>query len=227
MSGEPIRIYGLDPSLSSTGVACIVYDSADDAEPNSYVWTERVTSPSRGCKRIDEIVRHVALLLSQSRTDVPGSSNGFSLVVIEAPIYHTPNAGLRGYHERAGLWWALVSRLWRTAVPFATVPPAVLKKYATGSGASTKDNVLARMVAEFPAAGIGSNDEADALACALIGAHKLIGEPFGVAAAKYRTELLSKVEWPIEPDSLGFAGPFAALAFAEGRTLYPAIAGAS
>lgn len=219
----PTRVYGLDPSLSSTGVAgCEL--QPDDPTGVAWAWTDRVHVSSRGCERIDEIVRRVAVLLNSARSTSVGDG-GYALVVIEGPIYHTPklrggdgerSPGLRGYHERAGLWWALVCRLKRMGIPFAVASPASIKKYATNNGNAGKELVLARAAQAFgtiTTAGITSDDEADAFWAMLLGAHRLLSRAAIVGDADWRRDALDGVEWPTIPAALGWAGPLAALAF--------------
>lgn len=203
------RVYGLDPSLSSTGVACVELSETDPSGV-AWMWTDHIAGPGHGCQRIDDIVRRTKVMLS-----VGGVGDRLTLVVVEAPIYRTPKlrtaAGtaepsLRGYHERAGLWWALACMLKRAQIPFATCPPANLKKWATDNGNERKERVMLRVAAEFPQAEIGSNDEADAFVCAMMGAHWLTGASFA-AGYQYRTRALNGVEWPVSAAALGWVSP--------------------
>jgi len=217
---QAVRVYGIDPSLSSTGVACVYVEPANSVH---WAWTERITTAERGCQRIDRICRQAAVLMSSARSTSSGLDDAPVLVVIEGPIYATPKvktaigdrvASLRGYHERAGLWWALCSRLWRMGLPFAVAPPSSIKMWATGKGNAREELVMSRMISAMsPHVVIDSNDEADALAAALMGAHKLLSRPVLVEHTAYREDALDGVEWPILPAALGFAGPVAAAMF--------------
>jgi len=213
MSGEPIRVYGIDPSLSSTGVACV---QVDETLPHGiWAWTEQLHVSARGCERIDEITRQLS---------VYATANRVTLAVIEGPIYRTPklrtadgerSPGLRGYHERAGLWWAIVCRLKRLGIPFAVASPGSIKKYATNNGNAAKELMLGRAIAVSPK--IASFDEADALFAALLGVHWLLGRATLVENTAYRADALAGVEWPTSGDALGWVSPLVAEALAGRR----------
>jgi crossover junction endodeoxyribonuclease RuvC len=169
--GSQPRICGLDLSLTSTGIARI----GEEAE----LW--RIT-PKRatGCDRLNQILREIT-----SRTD------GAGLVVIEGPSYGSTGGK---EHERGGLWWLVRYHLWQASQNVAVVPPAVLKKYATGYGNAGKDTVLAAVIRRYPDVMVDGNDVADALVLAAMGADHL-GYPLAVVPQIQRAAL-TKVDWP-------------------------------
>jgi len=213
--GEFVRVYGLDLSLAATGVACI----ATGSQP----WVETLKpspSLSRGCKRLDGLLKSVTLFLSAMRADEAAlDPSAFTLVMLEGPLYNVPKLrtadgerepSLRGYHERAGLWWMIAHRLWQRGIPFAVCSPNTLKLYATGKGNAPKDSVFASMVRRYP--DVDDNNQADALVLALMGLHRLTGMSL-LGDAQHRDRALAGVDWPDHDGSLGYAGPFAAAAF--------------
>ncbi|WP_051750079.1 hypothetical protein [Phycicoccus jejuensis] len=153
------RVLGLDLSLAATGLALIDTDDrlvvdtwTHGTKPGPDTITGRLT-------RLDAITSQVTCL---DRID---------LVVIEGP-----SLGQRaqsGTFERAGLWWLTVNRLDQDGVRVVEVPPSTLKRYATGKGNASKDAVLLAVARRYPHVDVKSNDEADALVLAAMGARHL------------------------------------------------------
>lgn len=173
-----VRVLGIDLSLSSTGMA-----EADQGDIRT--WTIKGTGT--GHERLDELLYAVGKdVWKRDGTMTP-------FVVVEGPSYGSSASGQKGHHERAGLWWLLTHRLWDNNIPFAVVPPAALKKYATGAGNASKDKVLLAAARRFPDFD-GGNDAADALWLAAMGADHL-GSPCTTMPELNRAALNS-VEWP-------------------------------
>jgi Holliday junction resolvasome RuvABC endonuclease subunit len=145
------------------------------------VWTATIKPRLHEHERLDEIIGRVTTFVQTARPgEVATVRASQTFVVVEGPLYNVPKVkmgdgtkipSLRGYHERAGLWWMIVHRLWRLGIPVAIASPANVKLFATGKGNAAKDRVLAAAVRKFPE--IESNDEADALCCAALGAQRL------------------------------------------------------
>lgn len=170
-----MKVIGLDLSLTSTGIAVIT--------TTGYA-AHRIKPPAdlRGLTRMRWIRQNIDDLIV-----------GITLVVVEGPAYGA-QSGQSGHHERAGLWWLVRERVESLVGEMAIVPPAVLKKYATGRGNASKDEVLAATIRQWPAFEGSSNDAADALWLAGIGADKL-GQP-AITVPDTRRAALGKVEWP-------------------------------
>lgn len=168
-----MKVIGLDLSLSSTGIA--------SSHPG---WCERIRIGPRAddpaqMKRLRTIRDRVILLLGRP-----------DLVVVEGLAV----ASQTGQHlTRAGLWHLVMERIDRE-FPWAEVPPATLKKYATGKGNAGKDEVLAAVIKRFPNVEVRGNDEADALVLAAMGADHL-GQPM-TAMPEASRAALGKVKWP-------------------------------
>ncbi len=169
----PARIYGLDLSLTSTGVASAVG------------WAESIRPPAklRGHARMAAILAGITDLVVQP-----------DLVVVEGPSYGNQGAQRQaGHHERAGLWWLVTHNLWTRGVRVAVAPPASVKKYATGKGNAAKDEVMVAVCRRFPWFD-GNNDCADAVILAALGADHL-GVPMVPMPAAHRVAM-DGVAWP-------------------------------
>jgi crossover junction endodeoxyribonuclease RuvC len=185
-----MRVLGIDPSLTSTGVALITSDRQ--------ITTHRVESapPKRGRagktpptllerrERIRSIVDRAANLVLPWQAPV-------DLAVIEGPSYGSVGAGT---WERGWLWGALVDRLALAEVPVAVVPPTVRAKWATGSGSAGKSPVAVHLSRMWPELDAGiSDDEWDAVCLASIGAQHLGWLPVDLTR---HADQLGKVAWP-------------------------------
>lgn len=179
---SPLKtVIGLDLSLTATGLAVI------DGYNGSGTGSTQVVSAERGQtghRRLAYLSGYI-LGVAEGYEEIP-------LVVVEGPSFGS-TAGQRGHHERAGLWWLVTQQLWQARIPTAVVPPASLKRFATGKGNANKDQVLLATARRFPYF-VGGNDEADALWLAAMGADHL-GHPI-VAMPEAHRAALAGVTWP-------------------------------
>lgn len=167
------RVYGLDLSLVSTGVA------------SNAGWADVIKPPPR-LRGHDRMAHLKAAIL--------GHIKGADLVVVEGPSYGNQGAQRQaGHHERAGLWWLVTHALWAADVPTAVASPASVKKYACGSGNAAKDAVLVAVTRRF-AWFDGNNDAGDAVILAALGAERM-GVPMVQMPANHRVAL-DGVQWP-------------------------------
>lgn len=139
------KVAGLDLSLARTGYA----------SPDGYTFSLRPKAgPLQPARRLHQLTTRLDQLL---RSDVP------DLAVLENYSYGSPNpTTIAKLAELAG---AVKLRLFELAVPFVLVPPTSLKKWATGHGGASKDEMLAAAQDRAEAAGVGvvtNHDEADA-----------------------------------------------------------------
>jgi len=125
-----MKVIGIDPSLSSTGLCWAIGESetiklkADDP---------------RRLVRLHDIVYSRAIAQR--------------LAVIEDLPTHAMSAGLTGQAQ------GLVRKvLQEQEIPYLTVPPATLKKFATGSGKATKGEMLKAYEARMGTAPGGMDD---------------------------------------------------------------------
>lgn len=177
-------VIGVDPSLTSTGVA-------------SHDWADALSwKGPTGHERLEWL-----------RAEIADRTKQADLVVIEGPSHGS--AMQAGHHEMAGLWWHVTHDLWRRRIPYAVASPHNLKIYATGVANPAKDELPNRrarvskgivhtFVTErlgLPCEGPGRYDAADAAVLAAIGQHGL-GHPL-IDLPSQHTRALATVRWPV------------------------------
>lgn len=181
---------GLDLSLSSSGWAL------PPAEPDGPVLTGtlRPAASSTGAARLSWLAGQVGLLVSGEHPALTGGPSGrrVSSVVLEGYSFGSKGRATFSVGELGG---AVRVLLFDAGVPFVEVSPAVLKKFATGSGQASKDEVLLAAARRAGGLFVGmSNDEADAfwlLQAGLIGTG---GSAVVDVPAAHRAAL-SQVDW--------------------------------
>lgn len=142
-----VAALGLDLSLSRTGIATIA------GHTHSIVPRAGAKDPAR---RLHEIIEALDPYL---RIGEP------KIAVLEAYSYGGHQG--RTMARLAELGGAVRMRLFELDIPFVEIPPATLKKWATGHGNATKDEML---VAACEKGGSPSNDdEADAFLLRALG----------------------------------------------------------
>lgn len=171
---------GVDLSLTSTGIAVVT--------PSRTV-LERVTSSGRKDATLDQRQERLAVLTRRIVVSIPLTAD---LVAIEGPSFGQSRQS--GEHDRAGLWWLVVSAMRRQGVRVVEIPPATVKTYATGKGNAPKDHVLAAVVRRYPDVDVAGNDQADALVLAAMAARHL-GSPID-DMPKDHLRAMDKVAWP-------------------------------
>lgn len=188
-----MHVVGLDLSLTSTGVAVITHESTAERR----VRLDRVESKGGTTDTLADrharLTRLVDIITCWVTCDT-------ELVVVEGPSYGQGRQG--GQHDRAGLWWLVMSKLYDLAdarlysepLYVAEVPPALVKRYATGRGNAPKDEVLAAVVRRYPDVPIAGNDQGDALVLAAMGSRHL-GYPIDTMPQTHLAAM-GKVRWP-------------------------------
>lgn len=167
-----MNILALDLSLTSTGWARYAGGAFEQGllEPNG----------RRGYDRLGWI-----------RAEVLGLAAGADLVVIEGYSYGSKG---RAILDQAELGAVVRMALRDLGYTWVEVPPAVLKKYATGRGNAGKEEVLVEAVRRLGYGG-ARNDEADALWLL-----EMALDHYGLRSEsrvpKAQREALFKVQWP-------------------------------
>ncbi|OYO16607.1 hypothetical protein CGZ93_17760 [Enemella dayhoffiae] len=173
---------GIDPSLTATGICTTAGD----------LITLRSTPTAGGLP--EELARIEALT-----GRILAHADGADVAVIEAPSFGQSRQG--GEHIRAGLWWMIVAALTHADISTVRVPPAALKKFATGRGNATKPDMR---MALYQRASIDCRDDnqVDAFWLRQIGLHHL-DHPDAIRLPATHLVGLAKVDWPI-PDACPF-----------------------
>jgi len=162
----PPYFAGIDPSLTSTAVVVL------DAE--GYIAMRRAySSKPNGAHPYERLDRYVGLCSA-----IVESLFEFAplTIALEGYSFHSRN----GRAHQAGEFGGLLRYYLRynlEGCPLYEVPPAVLKRFATGRGNAGKAQVVAAVVKRWGIE-VRSDDEADALALAHI-ARCLRGDPDG------------------------------------------------
>lgn len=180
-------VVGIDPSLTSTGVAV-----CGDPFNRDGVTTHRFQSKGTAADDWDTTHRRIGELRDRVLSVVPRGA----LVLIESPAY-SKNTGKA--YDRAWFWRDISrdahDRLGCTVVP---VLPNLRAKYGTGAGGGAgagKDRVLAAAVKRYPAYAIEGNDVADAVLLMAMG-RRLVGRPLESALPQANLAALTSVRLP-------------------------------
>lgn len=160
-----MNVVGLDLSITATGVS--LNGGASTFTPPSKLGDERLVWLRDRCG---------------------GATIGADLVVIEGPVVRSSAAVIIGM-----VHGAVRSDLIERRIPYAIVPPATLKKYATGKGNADK---TAMAMAAYKRAGVefADDNQCDAWWLRAAGMHHLGCPIVDVPAAQ--AAALEKVEWP-------------------------------
>lgn len=161
-------VVGLDLSITATGIA-------DHTGATRCIGGKA----DRGDHRIVDIVDELWVELD----------HGADLVVIEDLAVHGPGGAMAA----AQVMGAVKATLLRTTTPYALVPPATLKKYATGKGNATKADMA---VALYKRAGLelADDNQVDAWFLRAAGLHHLGHPIIDVPAAQ--AVALDRITWP-------------------------------
>jgi len=166
---QPLRVLGLDLSLTATGVAL----------PNGSCRTIK-TSLADGDLRLLQISESVRVAVT-----VTGP---IDLAVIEDLPVGAKSAGITGM-----VHGVVRNELAAAGVPYALVSPATLKAYATGAGNADK---TAMAMAAFKRHGIefADDNQCDAWWLRMAG-HQHLGEPI-VSLPAAQIARLDRAKWP-------------------------------
>ena len=176
-----MRVVGLDLSLTATGVA-IIDGTAVMVSTIESKGTKDASLLDR-MRRLDDIESQIINNIERGRLP--------DLVVIEQPAFSRTTGH---HHDRSGLWWRVVGVAQDFYADVVEVTPGGLKKYVTGKGNASKDEVLLSVARRFPEVAVTNNNEADALVLAAMGADHL-GRPLVTMPAAHRAAL-DAVRWP-------------------------------
>lgn len=164
------RVLGLDLSLTSTGIA----------HPDGTLETLKPPDNIRGCGRL-ELLRNTI----RSRALVPRPH----LVAVEGYAHARPNQA----HQIGELGGVIRLTLFEAGIDYIDVPPATLKKLATGRGNATKPDMR---MALYKRTGIDVSDDnqVDAAWLRILGL-TLLGHP-EIALPATQLDALNKIKRP-------------------------------
>lgn len=171
-----MRVVGLDLSLTGTGVSI-----SGDA---TMVCTTRL----RGVERLIHLRDAVLRVCDKPDT----------LVVVEGFAFGTGRQS--GSYEIGGLGWVVRVALHEAGVVWVDVPPAVLKKFATGKGNAGKPDMLAAAI-RVGYEGPTDDNCVDAWWLQRMGMYATgvdLKTPRCVVLPRsaYRDDAVAKIEWP-------------------------------
>lgn len=182
------RVVGIDPSLTSTGVALVTKDGAH---------VRRIQSSGKRNDTIADRAQRIGRITGDlAPTTLFHPANDWldrcTLAVIEKPA---PSRGSQASKiDLYWLWGRVVEVAIRQCAGVALVPPSTRAKWATGKGNADKGAVAAAITRLRPDVELSCSDEADALCLALMGAQAL----GWTGGAQYRHDALAACEWPAD-----------------------------
>lgn len=131
--------------------------------------------------------------LAWIRDQVLELAHGVDLIAIEGYALGSARGASRS-HATGELGGVVRLAIWEASIPFVVVPPASLKKYATGKGNSGKPEVLAAAIRRLGYLGHDDN-EADAL-WLLQMARARYGLPGAIVVPAGHRAALEAIDWP-------------------------------
>lgn len=167
-------VFGLDLSLTGTGIA----------EPNGA--TSVLRPKTKGVERLMEIRDDLYFAI----VDASRRANDRDVLVM---IEHYAYGRTHQAHQLGELGGVIRLMLHDEGIDFIDVAPTALKKYATGKGNASKDEVLAAAIRRLGYEG-HDNNEADALWLQEIGLDGFDGQPPRVPET--HRDVLAKLDWP-------------------------------
>lgn len=176
-------VAGLDLSLTATGVAILNLDQNDAYHLRTL--SSKPEPKASLAQRLDRIVD-----LANRIVDYVTIAD---IVAVEGPSLGQARQG--GTFDRSGLWWLVVTKLAHERVNVAEIPPAVVKKYSTGKGNASKDQVLLAVARRYPEYPVADNNQADALILAAMAARAL-NKPIEPSLPVLQATAVTRVAWP-------------------------------
>lgn len=176
MTPKP-RIAGLDPSLSSTGIS---------TEKGTYT----VTFSSKRPPRIGDADDWLRTRILVIQGEVAKACWPADVVFIEG----FSRGSIQKREELGHLGYEIRKTLSNLGVPYVDIAPTVLKKFATGKGNASKEEVFSAAVQLLGLSPSAKDDEADALWLRELGRHM-----YGVSSRmppSTHTDHLRKIEIP-------------------------------
>lgn len=163
-------VSGLDLSMTATGATISDHGTAS-------VKTIKTKKP--GDLRLTELADHVEFLVA-----------GSELALIEGYLNRSMSAGITGM-----VHGAVRLRLQRMGLKYATLPPASLKKFATGKGNATKTEMAVAAFRRGDEIEFADDNECDSW-WLWVAANEFLGHPV-VPLPKLQREALEKIKMEV------------------------------
>lgn len=175
-----MRILGVDPSLTGTGVAWI---------ERGRVGTRLISTeaPPKGTATVRSRHNRLGRIVG----GVSGELLGTDLLAVEAPSYGSVGGSK---HDRSGLWWLIIDRAYRMGVPVVEISPRTRALYATGNGGAGKAEVI-QAVSTWLKRRSYDDNEVDAAVLAAMGA-RWLGHPIDGDEQPHHKRAMAGVAWP-------------------------------
>lgn len=181
-----MKITGIDPSLTSTGLAAIVDGRLTGTEVvRPAGWTRKAPrTEAQRQERLDVILSEIGTWTRSA-----------DLVVMEGLSFDSHDTE----RQLAQLSGVIKRQLWKAGRPFVLVPPSKLKLWSVGHGNAPKSVMLAAAREAFPEIEIEDDNAADAVWLAAVGADHLGERPESVTPD--RASVVELLAWPALPDA--------------------------
>ena len=156
MSSHTKAFVGIDASLRSTGVSA-VFQVVDN------IWTAPMAGVIKPPEKLGEYsLAYMYATFNEWLDFLPGE---VAIAAIEGPSLNSQNRPF----DMGGAYGIYKLALMQRRIPFTIVPPKSLKKYFTGKGNATKEEMLAaQKSADAHGCEFSQNDMVDAYALALL-----------------------------------------------------------
>ena len=145
MTDFPYRVVGIDPSLTATGVA----------DSDGVLSTVKTNAKLKD-RRLRAIYAEILDVGDWATHNLPDTDNPPVLAVIEDLPKHAMAAGITGMVQ--GI---VRLALMEHGIPYVTIPPATLKKFASGKGNADKAAMRAKWL-EFTGEDNADDNQVDA-----------------------------------------------------------------
>lgn len=168
-------IMGLDPSATAFGYSVVVSGQIKDAGTIKF-------PKLKGLERVQAVCAKVMGIVEHNRPD---------FVVIEERIVGKSSSAI------VTLEIASIVRyfLWQENVKFFEAHPTSLKKFVAGNGAAKKEEVMMNVLKNFGHTS-KDNNEADAIALAMLGDVVYGGRKTTVAMKTQANHIVKMCDWP-------------------------------
>lgn len=189
------RVLGVDPSLTSTGLARITVESPT-ADREAVVDVVTTCLTSTGHKT--DLPRQRRQRVQGLRRGILRAAMGCDLVVMETPFYNRQSTQ-GAIMDRSWLWGTVVDGLDALGIPCVHMANKQRTKFATDNGNDGKEKVavaMDRLWHAHLADKLRNDDEYDALSLATAGVIKLHGRRrLPIRVLEHHLQVIAGLDW--------------------------------